>query len=93
MKVTDKRLQAGDTLELGENIHATNEQVPRGGGLNITVVHDGDAKEYVVLRTQVEDGDELGKSEILALTDGSGMMSGSWAWQLVPASAYGGDAE
>ncbi|WP_277539975.1 hypothetical protein [Haloarcula laminariae] len=96
IEITDRRLQQGDRVTLGSEIHDTSTTVPSGGGLKLLCAHGGEREqEYVVLRTTVSDGDTVDIPEngkLLTLTEGTGRITGM-AWHLIPASAYGGDAE
>lgn len=94
IQLTDRRLEAGDVVELGA-VQDSETSVGRGGGLHLIAAWDGEATEYVVLRFHAADGEAVNApegSQVLAVESGSGMSNPS-LWLLVPRDAYGGAEE
>lgn len=90
--VTESRLEAGDTVELGD-VQDSDTSVGRGGGLHMIAAWEGEATEYVVLRFHAGDGEAIeADGQVLAVTDGTGM-SNPTVWMLVPKDTYGGGFE
>lgn len=92
--VTDRRLGAGDTVELGA-VQDSETNVGRGGDLHLIAAWKGETTEYVVLRFHAADGETIDApevSQVLTVESGSGMASPS-IWMLVPRDAYGGAEE
>lgn len=87
LTVTDRRLEAGDTVELGD-VRDSHTSVGRGGGLHLIAAWEGEATEYVVLRFHAGDGEEIeADGQVLAVEAGSGM-SNPEVWMLIPTEEY-----
>jgi len=88
MKVTNRGgLSNGDTVALGENVVVANAEQKRGG-LRLMAVSDGEEREYVVLSTTVDHGDELEfDGEVVAIESGPGLSSPT-VWTLIDTEEY-----
>jgi len=87
VKITDRKVEAGDTVTLG-NVEDSHTAVARGGSLRLIAAHTGEPTEYVALRFQAADGAEIDAGgEVLAVEPGSGM-SNPAVWMLIPTGEY-----
>jgi len=86
--IIDRRLEAGDTVELGD-VQAASTSQPQGGGLRIiAAASSGESEEYVVLRFNAADGETVDTDgEVLAVTEGRGVASPA-VWIAVPMEEY-----
>jgi hypothetical protein len=90
MKCLNKRLSAGDTVEVGE-IEASNVEYSNGA-LTFQAVHTGETDEYVVLESHFDDGDVIEtQGTVLAVVNNDNAMGVSHpiAYMMVPLSEYG----
>lgn len=87
LTVTDRRLEAGDTVRLGD-VQDSHTSHGRGGGLRLIAAWEGEATEYVVLRFHAGNGEEIeADGQVLALDAGRGM-SNPTVWMLIPTEEY-----
>jgi hypothetical protein len=85
-QITDRPLEAGDTVELGD-VEDSHTEVS-SGGLHLIAAWKGEATEYVVLRFHAADGEEVeSDGQVLAVEQGSGMANPS-VWMLIPVGEY-----
>jgi len=85
--VTERRLEAGDTVELG-NVQDSETTAKRGGGLHLIAAWEGEAESYVVLRFHATDGEVVETDgQVLTVESGSGM-SNPAVWMLIPTEEY-----
>jgi formylmethanofuran dehydrogenase subunit D len=93
MNVTERTLNEGDTVELGQ-VEASYIDETQTGSLAIQAVWSGEPEDYAVLTVHVGDGEAVDVpegGEILAVTPGKSLANPR-CWLLVPTSAYGGGA-
>ncbi len=94
MKAVNKRVSAGSTIQLGEQIEASSLSVNRGNRI-LRAVTSGESAEYVYLEGRFQHRDEVDipdASEIIEVVDGNGM-SNPVIRYLVPTTVYRGDSE
>lgn len=88
----DRRVSAGDVIEIGEIVESTMETV--ASGLKLIALSKGETKEHVVLVDHFEDGGDVDvpqASKVLTVELGTGMENPK-VWYAIPLSAYrGGD--